>query len=259
MVASVSRARFLALKRQATRLKHSRPGTSHAQALDKIARAEGFGNWSLLARVVEVHELHEVAAAGVSESAAPQPHRVVISGFVRTRESRVPTKFWHEYIDTKYPAKRYADFKWLPDNWSAVGFEESGVRERIATAKRAIGFMDATGLRPSRAFTRVFGTSKLLPQGFDHACVWRDDANRYVVTSEPYIGAGRADAISAWCSSLGWKSVVLPNGLGIWNPCREDCGTACKRHTQMVIMASTKNGGDLQTIANTLLGIANRG
>ena len=132
------------------------------------------------------------------------------------------------------------------------------MRERIATAKRAIGFMDATGLRPSRAFTRVFGSSKVLPQGFDHACVWRDDANRYVVTSEPYIGAGRADAISAWGSSREWNSTVLPNGRGIWNPCREDCEAACKGHTQMVIMAPVKNGGDLQTIVDTLLGIATR-
>lgn len=73
-------------------------------------------------------------------------------------------------------------------------------------------FMQATGLRPSSAYSSLFGFS--VPDGFDHTLVWLDSNKRYIVTTEPY-GIERALRTAA---RLCWKAVVAPEGVGIWNP-----------------------------------------
>lgn len=89
---------------------------------------------------------------------------------------------------------------------------EEGARERLDTAERVIRFMDRTGLKPSRAWIRVFG-KPIRPRGFDHTLVWHRD-RRYIVTTEPY---GTADDPTQWLTANGWSWLCLPE-WGMWNP-----------------------------------------
>jgi len=251
MATRISQARFLALKRQATRRRRITPDLTHAQTLDDIAREQGFDNWSLLARAVEpvsdvVGNLKTIVQAHSSPA-----HQVSIRGLAWSRNPS-ERKWWDEVVDTKYPPKRYSACMLIPSDWTIRSSSVSAVENSVAKVKRIIKFMDATGLRPSRAWSRLFGHNHAdyAHAGFDHTFVWIDDNRRYVVTTEPYIGTGRVATIRAWCNEHGWSIAVSPNGRGIWHPCRANCKPDCKGHTQMIILAPGKNGGDVQPVAD---------
>ena len=248
MATRISQARFLALKRQATRRRRITPDLPHAQALDEIARGQGFDNWSLLAREVKPAPSKHLTVDPTPSSSA---HQVSLRIRVLNND---PTKrkWWDEIIETSYPAKRYEKCSLIPEDWCLRTTDERGVDGSIVKIKRTIAFMDATGLRPSRAWSRLFGHhhADYAHAGFDHTFVWIDDNKRYVVTTEPYIGKDQVATIRAWCDEHGWNIAVSPNGRGIWNPCRANCKPDCKGHTQMVIFAPGKNGCDVQAVAD---------
>lgn len=240
---SISKGRFASLKRTATRLKRT-DGILHSEALDRVAHGEGFGNWSQLAKHIEVADEGEVPT---------KPYSLRISGFVRGA-SQGESMFWHEYIKAMNPQSWYSKFKWIPRLWDAVGQTKDKVREYIATARRAVEFMDATGLRPSSAHTRVFGSYED-QKGFDHTCVWLDRENRYVVTTEPYTGAAeKLSKLVDWCQTNQWELAFLPNKIGIWNPCQPSCKPDCSAHTRLAILAPPKKGGDVQAIRKAIQG-----
>jgi hypothetical protein len=251
MATRITQARFSTLKRDAKRLERRRPELSHAQALDQVAKEHGFVNWSLLAKATE-----SIAPSGALpqvqrlESTLPL-HSVILQGSIWSRNPAI-REFWEESITTKYPAKRYASFQWTPKDFAFRGTERNKdlVRSKMATTKRAIAFMDASGLRTSQAFVRLLG--RLRPDGFDHTSIWRDDLNRYIVTTEPYIPDLRSGRLGIWCSENGWSYSVLPKGHGIWNPCGEDCTPACTAHTQMVVLTPPKKAGDPSAIVAAL-------
>lgn len=242
---SISKGRFVSLKRTATRMKRA-DGISHSEALDRVAYGEGFGNWSQLARHIDVADRSEALTAH-------KPYSLRISGFVRGA-SPEESIFWHENIEAMNPQSWYSKFKWIPQQWDAVGQTEGKVRERIATARRAVNFMDATGLRPSSAHTRVFGSYED-QKGFDHTCVWLDQENRYVVTTEPYIGdPEKLSKLVEWCQTNQWELAFLPNEIGIWNPCQPSCKPDCNVHTRLAILAPPKKGGNVQAIRKFIQG-----
>src|ERR1051326_9170364 len=164
MSSRITISQFEALKREAKRLKRA-AGATHSQALDRVAKDHGFANWSLLAKAV------------VAPAAAPLklPHEVRLSGFLRpiTGASDV----FHEYVPSKHPAKHYAGLGHGPYWQDFVGKEESEIRWAIAKLRRGIVFMDATELRPSKAWARVFGRGART-EGFDHTSVWMDEIGR---------------------------------------------------------------------------------
>lgn len=238
----VSQQRFEALKRQATRLMRAQPGLTRARALDEVANQEHHSNWSLLAKAVEAS----------SESSSPRrffrQHQIILMAhLLRTPSGPSTISQWQEAVVTAYPARRYEKFIWIPERWVFESPDPNDLQHRLATAKRAIAFMDATGLRPSRRqwpIERLFGRD--LP---DHMCIWQDDARRTLVTAEPYISdPGAISSVAAWCQQQDWQWQALPAGCGIWYPCVEKCPQGCNRHTQMLILAPTERGADIQAI-----------
>lgn len=191
-------------------------------------------------------------AASIPNGAGPKEHSVIISGFLKDVQTSKVSILGHEYLDTKYPRRRYTKCCRIPRQWCVTNRMESSVRERILTAVRAIAFMDATNLRPSDAHTRLYGHGKG-PEGFDHSCVWIDDGRRYVVTTEPYTRPYELDRAIAWCESNGWSHLVLPRQIGIWNPCRCSCTSNCTEHTCMLVAAPPKNGGNIEAVRDALL------
>lgn len=97
-------------------------------------------------------------------------------------------------------------------------------------AARYSAFMAATGLRKSRGWSRAGAI--LLPPGFDHTCLWRDRAGKYIVTTEPYNHVVLADF--AHLTEHGWTLADAPC-LGMWNP----------PHTRLILASPPRNGGDL--------------
>lgn len=249
MAPGITKAQFEVLKRKATRLKRENPNLSHSAALDQIARQEGFRNWSLLARTLSSR------AESIHLEDVGKPHSIAMYGIVRSSEPGVRPKRWEETVPAKYPARHYAKFKWISQYFEVLGRNEAGVRERLATMRRAIEFMDATDLKPSHAWTRIFRkTGGHRIDGFDHTCVWRDNEKRYVITTEPYLG--REDAvpnIKEWCDRHEWHFAVARNGLGIWNPCQKDCGADCHGHTHLVVISPEKGGADPDRVIAALL------
>jgi hypothetical protein len=108
-----------------------------------------------------------------------------------------------------------------------------------ATAKRVRHFARVTGLRPSRAYARVYGRlcsdDETVPAGADHTNVWRDGA-RYIVSTEPY-ATGREAKLEEWCALHGWDCRAVPE-LGMWNPPR----------TILYLLSPSKNGGDIERV-----------
>jgi len=242
MTSRITRSKFDNLKRRAARLKRS-AGLTHAQALDHVAKEEGFENWSLLAPAVEPVAA-PVPAAAPANPAVAKPHHVRLSGFVRSRPGEAGDVF-HEYVPSLHPAKHYAKLGRGRPYWQEfVGRAEGGLRDSIATTRRGIEFMDATGLRRSEAWIRVFGHGAI-PDGFDHTSVWMDARGLYLVATEPYIGSDKGARARAWCEAKGWRAAQLPRGFGIWNPCRNDCAPDCGAHTTMILMVPPKRGADL--------------
>lgn len=247
MSSRITISQFKALKRQAKRLKRSTAGLSHSKALDQVAHENGFANWSLLAKAVQAPQTPAVQRL---------PHEVRLSGWLKPARG-TPTDVFHEYVPSKHPAKHYSGLRAGPYWQDFVGKEERDVRPAIAKVRRGIAFMDAADLRPSKAWTRVFGHGARL-DGFDHTFVWMDVQGCYLVTTEPYIGSGKADAVLAWARKHGWRSELLPRGKGVWNPCTKECAPTCASHTQMIVLAPPKRAADLNAAAAAVISLRSR-
>lgn len=246
MAAPISRGNLDGLKRRARRLERERPELSHSEALDLVARDEGFKNWSLLARAAE--DGNPAVTVPMQPVIPDRLHTVELHGWFWNRPARPAG--WTEAIPAKYPPKRYADFQWVKEHFQYEGREDL-IRSQMARARRTIAFMDTTGLRTSRAFRRIFPDGRM-PEVFDHTSVWRDETGRYVLTTEPYAGAFQNGKLIVWCRESGWDYVVAPKQVGLWNPCTDACLADCTTHTQMVLLAPPRNGGSVLSVSHDL-------
>ena len=127
-----------------------------------------------------------------------------------------------------------------------------GVAESLATSRRAIHFMDTTGLKTSRAWASIFGESPAY--GFDHTQVWRDKNKQIVITTEPYFSdKDKFEKITKWCTENEWQLVRAPKNVGIWNCCDDECPADCRSHTNMLLITPKKNGCDISKVLSTLI------
>jgi hypothetical protein len=239
MPRTISTPRFNILKRQAARLKQD-GGITHSQALNRIAVENGFSNWSMLAKAV---------VSSNSQSKFAKPHKMQFyCSVLRAPENAAPY-FWMEEILCLHPEKHYADMNWIRTNIRARNRE--GIAETLATARRAINFMDATGLKTSRAWSSIFRGNT--PYGLDHTQVWRDENKRIIITTEPYFASdGKIEKLTKWCKDNEWRLLRAPKNVGIWNCCKASCDVGCSTHTNMFILSPKKNGGDVEKVLSAL-------
>lgn len=108
-----------------------------------------------------------------------------------------------------------------------------GARDLLDSAARTVRFMDATGLKPTRASRATWaGTDR---DGWDHTQAWAID-RRYLLTTEPY-----GDGPEPWCQRDGWAVQAQPE-WGMWNP----------PGTTLYLCCPPWNGLDLQEILDRL-------
>ncbi len=104
-------------------------------------------------------------------------------------------------------------------------------------------FMDATGLRPSEAYRRVFPPHGLMWHPyFDHTLIWRDGGG-YIVTTEPYGECAHNDpeGTAFWAREHGWQCVAAPE-WGMWRP----------PETHLWILSPPRIGADVEEVIRRL-------
>jgi hypothetical protein len=120
-------------------------------------------------------------------------------------------------------------------------------RNYVCAAARVFHFMDATKLRPSQGYSRVFPGGDFINAipGHDHDSVWYDPkTRRYLFADEPYEGAaeGRKPEREAWAKRHGFV-IVKPEWAGMYAP---DLGS------RLYLVTDKTKGIPLSTVAASL-------
>lgn len=116
-------------------------------------------------------------------------------------------------------------------------------------------FIEATGLRPSKAYRKAYPTKRqsfrgevyydrIAMPGLDHESVWLDPVSRgYVIANEPYVresglSTGDEERQAQWCEQHGFIRLE-PSWGGMYNP---------EGGTQLYLLTKAGNGIDLSAL-----------
>lgn len=239
------------IKRLAKSLKIER-GIQHTQALDAAAQAAGFQNFR--------HAGNVLRAAPQTQRSRPG-HSVFLTSYWKDRDGgetgRETLTTWLSvpWGDLITPLqlqnhRALADFHTEgPDHLAREHLQssQSAARRAVCAAARALHFMDATKLRPSKSYSRAFpsGRSSNAVPGRDHYSIWYDrQTKRYLFADEPYESAveGKEKERDTWAKEHGF-TIVKPEWAGMYAP---DVGS------RLYLIADESKGISLQPIAAAL-------
>lgn len=202
------------IKRAANKRK-KKAGITLGAALDIISREAGFPNF------------HEARETYLPQSPI-SGHSITIYEFwsdraagTRGNENRtfVLPKPLIQMVNSNNLAG-YLGGSNIPEDGVIIGYGDSRNQEQarfeICRMARALQFMAATGLRPSRG-GRCYpkGDQRYRPPGADHDKCWYDPVTRkYLLTEEPYPGRHEDHAAEreAWKRQHGWETVRVDWG-----------------------------------------------
>jgi hypothetical protein len=219
---------LVGIKRLANQLKSERD-LPHTEALNAAAGAAGFQNFA-----------HAQRSLRDAPPAAVPRHPVWLTAYWRDKElgteGRESLRLeldapWTTLIDLA-KLKKHRGFSgfWAlaPDHMEEryVQDSQSQARNMICRAARTFQFMDATGLQPSKASSRVFrgGTNPFQIPGRDHTSTWYDPpTKRYLCADEPYEAAIELQETEreSWAADHGieiarptWRGMHYPKERG---------------------------------------------
>jgi hypothetical protein len=239
------------IKRLAKSLKVERR-VQHVQALDVASQAAGFQNFRHASNALRTGPAPEQEIHG---------YRVFLSAYWEQRESgasgRETLTIW-----LSSPWTNLITPLQLKNHPALAGFRKDGpdhfVHERqqnsrpharnyVCAAARVFYFMDATKLRPSQGYSRVFpggDTGNEIPW-LDHESVWYDrNTKRYLIADEPYEPAaeGWRSEREDWAKKHGFV-IVKPEWAGMYAP---DIGS------RLYLIADKTKGIPLSPVAAAL-------
>ena len=217
------------IKRLAKSFKTQR-GIQHAQALDEGAKVAGFENYR--------HARNKLKVAAQSSAKPRFRHRVYITVYwhdkrsgERGRETLTLqlTTLWSELIQPAQFQNHRAMVHFHRDGPDHLAQHElsgsqSRARSSVCAVARTLQFMDATKLKPSKGYSRVYpdGRSSSAVPEHDHESVWYDpETKRYLYADEPYaVDAEKAiQERNAWADRHGftiikasWSGMYYSNG-----------------------------------------------
>lgn len=213
------------IKRLAKKLKGEQH--IHARALDAAAQAAGFQNFRHASNVLRTAPKPEHPRPG---------HRIFLTAYWKDREggasgretlTMLLSASWEELITPLQLQNHRALVHFRsegPDHLarSQLLHTQSGGRRAVCAAARALHFMDATKLRPSKSHSRAFpgGRSSNAIPGHDHYSIWYDrETKRYLFVDEPYESAveSKAQERLAWAKQHGF-TIVKPEWAGMYAP-----------------------------------------
>ncbi len=239
------------IKRLAKSLKVER-GIQHVRALDEAAHSAGFQNFR--------HARNAIRAGGTAAPAHPG-HRVFITVYWRDRKAgsdgreTLTIRLTVPLVELITPAhlgnhRALVYFRTEgPDHLArqTLTQSQSQARRAACAAARALQFMDATKLRPSKSHSRAYpgGRSTNAVPGQDHGSIWYDRASkRYLLADEPYERSvdRRSTERAAWAERHGF-TILKPEWPGMYNP---DGGT------RLYLIADADKGILLKPLAAAL-------
>lgn len=239
------------IKRLAKAIKVER-GVRHLQALDAAAQAAGYQNFRHAGNVL----------SGRPPTAPRRPrHRVYLTAYWKDKESGGSGRETLS-LELPYPWGELINPGQLENHRALVHFRAEGpdhlarehlqrtqseARRAVCAAARALQFMGATRLRPSKSHSRAFpgGRSSNAIPGHDHYSVWYErDSKRYLFVDEPYEEAAREKLAErqAWADRHGF-TVIKSTWPGMYAP---DVGS------RLYLVADTAKGVALTPIAAAL-------
>ncbi len=239
------------IKRLAKSLKTER-GIQHLRALDDAAQAAGFQNFRHASNVLR---------------AAPKPkrpsseHRIFLTAYWKNREDGTSGREtltiglsaqWGDLITPLQLQNHRALVHFRSEGPDHLAREsllrtQSEARRAVCAAARALHFMDATKLRPSKSHSRAFpgGRSSNAVPGRDHYSIWYDrETKRYLFADEPYEKAvdNKVQEREAWAKQHGF-AIVKPKWAGMYAP---DVGS------RLYLIADEAKGIPLEPVATAL-------
>ena len=140
-----------------------------------------------------------------------------------------------------YPVARYRACTWIPlAGLSTLHDDKKSAEDRVYFYRRMVSFINATGLKPSRAHWDYLGVKYgQEPPGVDHTLFWHDGKKNYAVTTDPYGGEYHLGAMQEWCDRKGWRIAAAPEGVGLWY-----------HGTTLMVLAPPKSGIDVDRIVD---------
>lgn len=240
------------IKRLAKSIKREQ-GIGHQHALDKAARRGGFQNFR--------HADNVLRAQGSPTKRPPAGHPVLITMYWKDRQTDVrgretlTIRLSVPWADLIAPAqfqnhRAFVNFRVEgPDHLarSALTSSQSQARRLACATARALQFMDATRLRPSKSYRKAYpgGSSTNAMPGHDHHSVWYDsESKRYLFADEPYEKAEESKTAERveWARRHGYV-IVKPEWPGMYAP---DGGS------RLYLIADAKKGIPLEPIVTAL-------
>ncbi|MDO8909515.1 MAG: DUF5623 domain-containing protein [Pseudohongiella sp.] len=239
------------IKRLAKSIKLER-GVQHAGALDYAAQAAGFQNFRHADNVLRT----------VPKQERPRPgYRIFLTSYWKERKGSASGREtlaislsapWSDLITSQQlqNQRALADFcAEGPDHLARKHLlsSQSEARSAVCAAARALNFMDATKLRPTKSYSRAFpaGSSKDPIPGRDHCSTWYDrETKRYLFVDEPYESAvaSKAPERDAWAKRHGY-TIIKAQWAGMYAP---DIGS------RLYLLADEAKGIPLAPIAASL-------
>lgn len=239
------------IKRLAKLIKVER-GVRHAQALEAAARAAGYQNFRHASKSL---------SGGLATQVRRPRHHVYLTAYWKDKETgnsgretlslELPIP-WGDLIAPSQLENHRALVHFRAEGADHLAREhlertQSEARRAVCAAARALQFMGATRLRPSKSRSRAFpgGRSSNAIPGLDHYSVWYDrDTKRYLFVDEPYEKAAESKSAEreAWSAKHGFK-VIKSTWKGMYAP---DVGS------RLYLIADTAKGVALEPVAAAL-------
>lgn len=205
------------IKRLAKSIKTLR-GLQHAQALDESAKVAGFENYR--------HARNKLKVAAQPQLSPRARHRVYITVYWHDKQSggrgretltlQLAT-LWSELIQPAQFQNHRAMVHFHrdgPDHLAQheLSSSQSRARSSVCAVARTLQFMDATKLKPSKGYSRVYpdGRSSNAVPEHDHESVWYDpETKRYLYADEPYEASAEKAILerNAWADRHGFTII----------------------------------------------------
>lgn len=213
------------IKRLAKSIKTLR-GLQHARALDESAKVAGFENYR--------HARNKLKVAAQPQLSPHARHRVYITVYWHDKQSGERGRetlilqlatLWSELIQPAQFQNHRAIVHFHRDGPDHLAQHElsgsqSRARSSVCAVARTLQFMDATKLKPSKGYSRVYpdGRSSNAVPEHDHESVWYDpETKRYLYADEPYEASAEKAILerNAWAERHG-ITIIKPSWPGMY-------------------------------------------
>lgn len=236
------------IKRQAKQLKAYGSNKTHTQLLNEVSILAGYENFrhaqnNLVGEIVSLKKYDISISAHWRDEKTKQRGlekleiqlSIPLLDIIKPNDLKLIRTSSHFILDGNNRLNQYYNSS-----------SQESARDSLCQMARVIQFMECTGLRPSKGYSRALPSNNNRIPGQDHIKSWFDEKKRYLVTDEPYIAKFEhnkdINARREWCEVHNY-SQIKPTWLGMHNP---------EGGTELYLFSSNKNGVPLGPLLEKL-------